>query len=234
MSKKITRSEAIALITAAIGAVYSECFNDNKRELSNSVRRAMMIAGQVRNTDEKSQGLIKQMTGLNAQIGELSNEASQILKIFDDMVSMSNANTEALWSRIHDLEQEVASKNRVIASGHGDRDRLKEVQKELGLMQVKYKDLYESNSRMSDSFQNNANKLIERIKEENQLKEENEQLKKKAEALYAENCGLKCKVGSEDYARKEWKRKYALIKNKYDALVFACGLVTGGRKKRVA
>jgi chromosome segregation ATPase len=234
MPKEITRSEAIALITAAVGTVYSECFNDNKRELSNSVRRAMMVAGQVRNTDEKSRSLIKQMTELNTQIGELSSEATQVLKIFDDMVAMSSEGAENLWSRIHDLECEIASKDRVIASGHGDKERLKDAQKDLGLLQIKHRELQESNDRMSESFQSNANKLIERVKEVNQLKAENEQLKKKAEELYAENCGLKCKVGSEDYARKEWKRKYLAIKGKYDALAKACGLITKGRKKYVA
>jgi len=234
MSKEITRSEAIALITAAVGTVYSECFSDNKRELSNCVRRAMMVAGQVRNTDEKSRAVIEQMTELNAQIGELSSEASQVLEIFDNMVSISSTDTEELWNRIRDLEREVASKDRVIASGHSDRDKLKEVQKEFGLLQVKHRELQDSSARMSENFQSNANKLIERIKEVNQLKAENEKLREEAKKLYAENCGLKCKVGSEDYARKEWKRKCLMIKAKYDALAKACGIITNGSRKIVA
>lgn len=237
MQKEVTRNEAIALITAAVGAVYSECFGEKKHKLSNYVRRAATVAGQIRNTEEKSQYILSQMTELNSEIGELSSEAQQVLAIFDTMVSMSSVETEELWARIRDLEQRNDSKTRVIEANNNLQKRLEVAQRALGELQIKHAKLQQSYNTMDKNFRSNANKLIERVKEVNQLKEKMSKssvrsLKKELEAAKSEICRLQCKVGSEDWARREWKRKYAELLQKYKELSKTSGLT--GRKRKAA
>lgn len=116
MSKKISRAEAIGLITAAIGTVYNECFKEHKRELSEGVRKAKGLGEAMRDPERRCHNTINQIMETNCQITELSTEAEQLLQIFDEMVTNSEYNNAELVNRLKDAGLQIERMNKTMES----------------------------------------------------------------------------------------------------------------------
>lgn len=108
MSNKISRTEAIGLIAAAIGTVYNECFQEQKSELCAGVRKAKSLGDALRAKEKRSHKIVNDLMEANGQIVEISEEAEQVLNFFDEMIAASEYDSQKLMDDLKNYSIRVA------------------------------------------------------------------------------------------------------------------------------